>query len=41
VELASVADSVTRLADFHWAGQFPDELERPGLIPQLVIDEIG
>jgi DNA replication protein DnaC len=41
VEFATAAEWVTRLADAHHAGKFPDELKRLGRIPLLVIDEIG
>ncbi len=41
VEFATAAEWVTRLADVHHAGRFPDELKRLGRIPLLVIDEIG
>ena len=41
VEFATAADWVTRLADAHHAGKFPDELKPLGWIPLLVIDEIG
>ena len=41
VEFATAATWVTRLADAHHAGRFPDELKRHGRIPLLVIDEIG
>ena len=38
---ATATDWVTRLANAHNAGQFPDELKRLSRIPLLVIDEIG
>lgn len=41
VEFATAAEWVTRLADAHHAGRFPDELKRLSRIPLLVIDEIG
>lgn len=41
VEFATAADWVTRLANAHNAGHFPDELKRLSRIPLLVIDEIG
>ena len=41
VEFATAADWVTRLANAHHAGHFPDELKRLSRIPLLVIDEIG
>ena len=41
VLFATAADWVTRLADAHHAGRFPDEIKRLGRIPLLVIDEIG
>ena len=41
VEVATAADWVTRLAEAHQAGKFPDELRRLGRIPLLVIHESG
>ena len=41
VEFATAADWVTRLAEAHHAGKFPDEIKRLGRVPLLVIDEIG
>ena len=41
VLFATAADWVTRLAEAHHAGRFPDEIKRLGRYPLLVIDEIG
>jgi DNA replication protein DnaC len=41
VEFATAADRVTRLANAHHGGRFPDEIKRLSRIPLLVIDEIG
>lgn len=41
VESATAADWVTRLANAHQAGRFPDELKRLSRIPLPVIDKIG
>jgi len=38
VEFATAADWVTRLAEAHHAGKFPDEIKRLGRVPLLVID---